>query len=261
MAIFNEGFIDKLIKSKSKPSKSLPKYRYETTKAKFNVGDKEDSSEFSRNGSPKESLEYFVDLLYDAEINGSSISLSKRNLNKIENDNDTIYVYKLKVNEFVPGNNESGVYKCIVEKIEASGTCIEVLEKYGFHIIGSDNASNIEKAKKSEYNKVVSIARAAIKEAKSKFGKFDHIVCGPSYYNSLKDKVANDDVEDYISSKWGSTITIVRFWGTDDNTISAEKFVFNFMKDKVKSDSSISGSIYDDGDKDEYLIGYKSSLK
>ena len=57
MAIFNEGFIDKLIKSKSKPSKSLPKYRYETTKAKFKVGDKEDSSEFSRNGSPKESLE------------------------------------------------------------------------------------------------------------------------------------------------------------------------------------------------------------
>ena len=152
MAIFNEGFIDKLIKSKSKPSKSLPKYRYETTKAKFKVGDKEDSSEFSRNGSPKESLEYFVDLLYDAEINGSSISLSKRNLNKIESDNDTIYVYKLKVNEFVPGNNESGVYKCTVEKIEASGTCIEVLEKYGFHITGSDNASNIEKAKKAVKN-------------------------------------------------------------------------------------------------------------
>ena len=68
-------------------------------------------------------------------------------------------------------------------------------------------------------------------------------------------------MEDYISSKWGSTITIVKFWGTDDNTLNAEKFVFNFMKDKVKSDSSISGSIYDDGDKDEYLIVYKSNLK
>ena len=74
-------------------------------------------------------------------------------------------------------------------------------------------------------------------------------------------KQLSDDMEDYISSKWGSTITIVKFWGTDDNTLNAEKFVFNFMKDKVKSDSSISGSIYDDGDKDEYLIVYKSNLK
>lgn len=259
MAIFNEGFIDKLVKGKSKPSVSMPKYRYETTKAKLNVGAKEDSYEFSKNSSPKESLEYFMDLLYDAEISGNSISVSKRHLNKIKTD--TIYVYKLKVNEFVPGNNESGAYKCTVESIEASGTCIDVAEKYGFHIAGSEDASNIEKAKKAEYNKVVSIARAAIKEAKSKFKKFDHVVCGPSYYNSLQNEGVSDDMEEYISSKYGSTITIVRFWGTDDDTLNAEKFVFNFMKDKVKSDSSISGTVYEDGYKDEYLIGYKSNLK
>ena len=134
MAIFNEAFLDKLMKKTS--TSSHPNYLYWVAKRKVNIGSNEEVLENNACTSQKDAMKLYMDITYNATINGSSVSVGKSNTKDIETS--TLYIYKLKVNEFVLGRN-SNSFKCTVEKIEAAGTCIGRLKRCGVSIEACSN--------------------------------------------------------------------------------------------------------------------------
>lgn len=247
MAIFNEAFLDKLMKKTS--TSSHPNYLYWVAKRKVDVGSNEEVLENNACTSQKDAMKLYMDITYNATIDGSSVSVGKMNTKDIETS--TLYIYKLKVNEFVSGRN-SNSFKCTVEKIEATGTCIELLKKCGFSIEAS---SNIEEAREAEFKKVISMLRSSVDEAKNRFSGIKITIKDTKWYNE-SDK---DEYEKSLSK--GGSIDIATMDGSNEKDYETYRHISRLLKQKVKESHEVNGTVGENGYKHDCIIYYKSGIK
>lgn len=247
MAIFNEAFLDKFKKKTS--SSSHPNNLYWVAKRKVDIGSSEEVLENNACTSPKEAMKFYMELMHNATISGSSVSIGKRNTKDMETA--TLYIYKLKVNEFVPGRN-SNSFKCTVEKIEAAGTCMELLKKYGFSMGAS---SNVEEAREAEFKKVISMLRASVDEAKNKFSGIKIAIKDTKWYNESDE----DEYEKFLSK--GGSIDIATMDGSNEKDYGAYRHISRLLKQKVKESHEVDGTVGEDGYKHDCIIYYKSGIK
>ena len=247
MAIFNEAFLDKLMKKTS--TSSHPNYLYWVAKRKVNVGSNEEVLENNACTSQKDAMKLYMDITYNATIDGSSVSVGKMNTKDIETS--TLYIYKLKVNEFVLGRN-SNSFKCTIEKIEAAGTCIELLKRYGFSI---ETSSNVEEARETEFKKVISMLRASVDEAKNRFGRINIAIKDVKWYNE-SDK---DEYEKFLSK--GSSIDIATMDGSNEEDYGVYRHISRLLKQKVKESHEVNGAVGEDGYKHDCTIYYNSGIE
>ena len=245
MAIFNEAFLDKFKKKTS--SSSRPDNLYWVAKRKVDIGSSEEVLENNARTSPKEAMKLYMELMYNATISGSSVSIGKRNAKDMETA--TLYIYKLKVNEFVPGRN-SNSFKCTVEKIEAMnlyGALKEVWLSMG--------ASLMLKAREAEFKKVISMLRASVDEAKNKFSEIKIAIKDTKWYNESDE----DEYEKFLSK--GGSIDIATMDGSNEKDYGAYRHISRLLKQKVKESHEVNGAVGEDGYKHDCIIYYKSGIK
>ena len=116
-----------------------------------------------------------------------------------------------------------------------------------------------EKARKSEFSKVISLLRESIKEARSKFPDLKITIKDLKYYK--ENDLYTGDYEDFISGERNTSyIQIASMDGTTKEGQKAYDLIVDIIDKKVSDSSDLKGTIGTDGYKHDCIIYYESGI-
>lgn len=264
MAIFNEAFLDRYKKSKKdndrkrhEPQKDTFQknigktvYKPEHKSTNNNIGDEFVTTFKQSFNTAKEACALAIEDAFSIDYpESNSVKISK---GKSKNLNKEYSIFKATIVDETLGD-----IKIRLVSEESSGKIKDLAKKYGFDIIVDSDASEREKARKSEFSKVISLLRESIKEARSKFPNLKITIKDLKYYKD--NDLYTSDYEDFISGERNTSyIQIASMDGTTKEGQKAYDLIVDIIDKKVSNSSDLKGTIGTDGYKHDCIIYYES---
>lgn len=267
MAIFNEAFLDRYKKSKKdnnrkyhEPKKDTNQkknvgktvYKPEHKSTNNKIGDEFVTTFKQSFNTAKEACALAIEDAFSIDYpESNSVKISK---GKSKNLNKEYSIFKATIVDETLGDIK---IKLVSE--ESSGKIKDLAKKYGFDIIVDSDASEREKARKSEFSKVISLLRESVKEARSKFPNLEIAIKDLKYYKETE--LYTSDYEDFISSERNTSyIQIASMDGTTKDGQKAYDLIVDILDKKVSDSSYLKGTIGTDGYKHDCIIYYESGI-
>lgn len=267
MAIFNEAFLDRYKKSKKYndrkrhehkkdafQKKNIGKtvYKPEHKSTNNQIGDEFVTTFKQSFNTAKEACALAIEDAFSIDYpESNSVKISK---GKSKNLNKEYSIFKATIVDETLGD-----IKIRLVSEESSGKIKDLAKKYGFDIIVDSDASEREKARKSEFSKVISLLRESIKEARSKFPDLKITIKDLKYYKD--NDLYTGDYEDFISGERNTSyIQIASMDGTTKEGQKAYDLIVDIIDKKVSDSSDLKGTIGTDGYKHDCIIYYESGI-
>lgn len=227
-------------------------YKPEHKSANNNIGDEFVTTFKQSFNTAKEACALAIEDAFSIDYpESNSVKISK---GKSKNLNKEYSIFKATIVDETAGN-----IKIRLVSEESSGKIKDLAKKYGFDIIVDSDASEMEKARKSEFSKVISLLRESIKEARSKFPNLKITIKDLKYYKD--NDLYTGDYEDFISGERNTSyIQIASMDGTTKEGQKAYDLIVDIIDKKVSNSSDLKGTIGTDGYKHDCIIYYESGI-